>query len=84
MVAPTQTATEPTARALIVALKHDRIAMSLRTSDAAPVVRTIPAPPDRAARLRAIPWLAGNLARHQVSPIVAERGTIVRLRSATP
>ena len=38
----------------------------------APLVRDIPTPTDRAARLRAIAWLAGNLARDQVTPIVAE------------
>jgi hypothetical protein len=71
-VAPMKTPTETSDRALIVALDRDRIAMSLRTSDAAPVARSIPAPPERAARLRAIAWLAGNLARDQVTPILAE------------
>ena len=71
-VAPMKTPAETSDRALIVALDRDRIAMSLRTSDAAPVARSIPAPPEHAARLRAIAWLAGNLARDQVSPIVAE------------
>ena len=64
--------TESPGRALIVAFDRDRIAMSLRTNDATPIVRDIPAPTDRAARLRAIAWLAGNLARDQVTPIVAE------------
>ena len=71
-VAPMRTTGEPPGRALIVALNHERIAMSLRTGDGSPVVRAIPAPPEHAARLRAIAWLAGNLARDQVSPIVAE------------
>jgi hypothetical protein len=71
-VAPMKAPTEASGRALIIALDRDRIAMSLRTSDAAPVVRVIPAPSERAARLRAIAWLAGNLARDQVSPIIAE------------
>jgi hypothetical protein len=71
-VAPMKTPAETSDRALIVALDRDRIAMSLRTSDAAPVARSIPAPPERAARLRAIAWLAGNLARDQVGPLVAE------------
>jgi hypothetical protein len=71
-VAPTKTSTDPPQRALIVALDRERITMSLRPGEAAPVSRSIPTPPERAARLRAIVWLAGNLARDQVSPIVAD------------
>ncbi len=70
--APMRATGEPAGRALIVALDHDRIAMSLRSVDGAPIGRIIPAPTDPAARLRAIAWLAGNLARDQVTPIVAE------------
>ena len=70
-IAPMKTAAVPTGRALIVALDHERIAMSLRTNDGFPIGRVIPAPAERAARLRAIAWLAGNLARDQVTPIVA-------------
>jgi hypothetical protein len=71
-IAPMKRSAEPPERALIVAFDRDRIAMSLRTNDAPPLVRDIPAPTDRTARLRAIAWLAGNLARDQVTPIVAE------------
>jgi hypothetical protein len=71
-IAPMKRGVEPPERALIVAFDRDRIAMSLRTNDGIPVVRDIPTPTDRAARLRAIAWLAGNLARDQVSPILAE------------
>jgi hypothetical protein len=71
-IAPMKTTDEPTGRALIVALDHERIAMSLRTNDAAPVARVIPAPAEHAARLRAIAWLAGNLARDQVSSLLTE------------
>ena len=71
-VAPLRTPSDPPDRALIVAFDRERIAVSLRTPDAAPIARSIPAPPERAARLRAIAWLAGNLARDQVSPLVAE------------
>ena len=63
---------EPPRRALIIALDRDRISMSLRANDAVRVARVIPAPAEHAARLRAIVWLAGNLARDQVTPIVAE------------
>jgi hypothetical protein len=71
-IAPMKTPADPPERALIVALDREHIAMSLRTNDGAPVARSIPAPPERAARLRAIAWLAGNLARDQVAPILAE------------
>jgi hypothetical protein len=71
-IAPMSTPAEAPGRALIVALDRDRIAMSLRASDGTSVVRVIPAPVERGARLRAIAWLAGNLARDQVSPILAE------------
>ena len=70
--APMKTTGEPAARALIVALDRDRIAMSLRSGAGAPIGRVIAAPSEHAARLRAIAWLAGNLARDQVTPIVAE------------
>jgi hypothetical protein len=86
-----KTAALPTGRALIVALDHERIAMSLRTNDGVPVGRVIPAPAEHAARLRAIAWLAGNLARDQVTPIVAEApldmpslATIPPTAAATP
>ncbi len=59
-IAPMQRGAEPPGRALIVAFDRDRIAMSLRTNDATPIVRDIPAPTDRAARLRAIAWLAAT------------------------
>jgi hypothetical protein len=71
-IAPMKSTNETSDRALIVALDHDRISISLRTNNATPIARVIPAPAERAARLRAIAWLAGNLARDQVSPIVAE------------
>ena len=73
-VAPLKTPGDPPERVLIVALDRDRITMSLRAGDLAPLTRSIPSPPEPAARLRTIGWLAGNLARDQVSPIVAESG----------
>jgi hypothetical protein len=71
-IAPMSTPAEAPGRALIVALDRDRIAMSLRANDGASVTRVIPAPAEHAARLRAIAWLAGNLARDQVTPLLAE------------
>ena len=69
-IAPMKTTSEPPRRALIVAIDHERIAMSLRTGDGTSRLRGHPGTADRAARLRAIAWLAGNLARDQVSPIL--------------
>jgi hypothetical protein len=71
-IAPMSTPAEVPGRALIVALDRDRIVMSLRANDGTSVARVIPAPGEHAARLRAIVWLAGNLARDQVSAILAE------------
>ena len=71
-IAPMSTPAEAPGRALIVALDGDRIAISLRANDGTSVTRVIHAPAEHAARLRAIAWLAGNLARDQVSPILAE------------
>ena len=72
-IAPMSTPAEAPGRALIVALDRDRIAMSLRASDGTSVVRVIPAPVERGARLRAIAWLAGNLARDESSELVKPR-----------
>ncbi len=71
-IAPARLVSDTSERALVVSVDRERITMSLRQSTAVPVTRAIPAPGDRAARLHAIAWLAGNLARDQVSGIVAE------------
>ncbi|HET6147881.1 MAG TPA: hypothetical protein VFH68_10145 [Polyangia bacterium] len=55
---------------LLVALGGGEIRISLREGSATRVSRVIPDTPDRSARLRAIAWLAGNLARDQVSAIL--------------
>ena len=66
---------EPTADGasdvLLVGLDRGEIRMSLRAGAGPVVSRTISAPPDRPGRLRSIGWLAGNLVRDQVGPIVA-------------
>jgi hypothetical protein len=56
---------------LVVGLEPHEIRMSLRAGAAPIVSRTIAAPPDRPGRLRSIGWLAGNLVRDQISPIVS-------------
>jgi hypothetical protein len=71
VVAPTDAAAAGASNVLLVAIDKSEIRMSLHGSAAGLVARTIPLPPDRPARLREIGWLAGNLARDQVSGIVA-------------
>ena len=56
---------------LVVGLDARELCMSLRAGIAPPVSRTITMPPDRPGRLRSIGWLAGNLVRDQVGPLVA-------------
>lgn len=70
-VSPTRPAGAAPDRTLVVAIEHDHIAMSLRTATGAPLARTIDTPADHAERLRAIAWLAGNLVRDQVGPLIA-------------
>jgi hypothetical protein len=60
---------------LRVALEPREIRMSLRAGTAPVVSRTIAVSSDRTGRLRSIGWLAGNLVRDQVGPIVATRET---------
>ena len=60
---------------LIVAVDSKRIAMSLRRSPRDLVSRTIPAPAEASVRRKAVALLAGNLARDQVSAIVAMPAT---------
>jgi len=60
---------------LIVAVDSKRIAMSLRRSPRDLVSRTIPAPTEASVRRKAVALLAGNLARDQVSAIVATSAT---------
>ncbi len=83
-VAPAQPVSDTTERALIVSVDHERIAMSLRESAAIPVSRVIPAPADRSARVRAIAWLAGNLARDQVTSIMAEAPAVASPLASMP
>jgi hypothetical protein len=71
VVAPEDATAAEASNVLIVAIDKADIRMSLRGSAAGLVGRTIPAPSDRPTRLREIGWLAGNLARDQVSGIVA-------------
>jgi hypothetical protein len=55
---------------LLVGLSRERIVMSMRRRREGLVARSLAAPPDAAARLRAVAWLAGNVVRDQVSPFL--------------
>lgn len=68
--APRDADAEGTADLLIVTVDRAEIRVSLRTRATSVVTRTVPAAGDRKARLQSIGWLAGNLARDQVSAIV--------------
>jgi hypothetical protein len=68
--APRDAAAEETGDLLIVTVDRGEIQLSLRARASSVVTRTVPAPGDRKARLQSIGWLAGNLARDQVSALV--------------
>src|SRR5262245_24967247 len=70
VVAPSDPVAGGTANILVVSVEEATIRMTLRSNRLGPTTRTIPASPDRTVRLRDIGWLAGNLLRDQVSPIV--------------
>jgi hypothetical protein len=57
-------------RLLVVTLDGPTIRVSLRDSPSELVTRTVAAPVGQSERLRTITWLAGNLARDQVTGIV--------------
>jgi hypothetical protein len=69
--APRDAAADDASDLLIVAVDRGEIRMSLRPGAAGGVSRAVPAPSDRKARLQSIGWLAGNLARDQVTAFVA-------------
>ena len=70
VVSPSDPAAPRASQVLIVSLDEHDIRISMRTGASARVSRTIPDVAERAARLRAVAWLAGNLARDQVGPLL--------------
>ncbi len=72
VLSPSDPAAGHASQVLIVALDENDIKMSMRSGGSAHVSRTIPDVADRAARLRAVGWLAGNLARDQVGPLLPQ------------
>jgi len=70
VVSPSDPAAPRASQVLIVSLDEADIRISMRSGASAHVSRTIPDVAERAARLRAVAWLAGNLARDQVGPLL--------------
>jgi hypothetical protein len=81
--APRDPAADETSDLMIVAVDRAEIRMSLRPRAAGVVSRVVLAPGDRKARLQSIGWLAGNLARDQVSGIVAPVPTAASVTTAS-
>ena len=81
VTSPRDPAAAETSDLLVVALDGGEIRMALREGGMTHVSRVIPDATDRAARLRVIAWLAGNLARDQVSAILPLRAPAI---SAAP
>ena len=70
VVSPRDLTATAASNVLIVAIDKSAIRVSLREGALTRVSRVIPDTAEGSARLRAIAWLAGNLARDQVSPIL--------------
>ena len=70
VVSPSDPAATRASQVLIVALDQRDIRVSMRSGTSERVSRTIPDVAERAARMRAVAWLAGNLARDQVGPLL--------------
>jgi len=82
--APRDAGTEETSDLLIVAVDRGEIRMSLRAHTASVVSRVVAAPGDRKARLQSIGWLAGNLARDQVGPMVVAPAPVAVASAEAP
>jgi hypothetical protein len=74
VVGPREPTADSASDVLLVGIDVRELRMSLRAGAALPVSRAIAMPSDRSGRLRAIGWLAGNLVRDQVGPIVSVGG----------
>jgi hypothetical protein len=70
VIAPSDQAAGDAPAILVVSVDRAAIRMTLRANGRGATTRAIPAASDRSVRLRDIRWLAGNLLRDQVSPIV--------------
>ncbi len=82
VVAPALAPTVDAEDVLVVAVDEARIVASFHARSDERASRAIATPPDRAARLRAVAWLAGNLARDQVSPLVMAAATAPPINAA--
>jgi hypothetical protein len=69
---------------LLVTLDSERIVMTLRGHTDEQVTRVIPNPAESPAQLRAVAWLAGNIVRDQISPILSAGAMESTLTSPEP
>jgi hypothetical protein len=70
VISPSDPAAPRTSQVMIVALDQHDIRLTMRDGASSRISRTIPDLPEHAARLRAVAWLAGNMARDQVGPLL--------------
>ena len=85
IVAPAAGPTVETRDLLLVSVGAARTVVTFRPPSDERASRAIATPADREARLRAVAWLAGNLARDQVSPLVlAAAAETPRIPAAAP
>jgi hypothetical protein len=59
----------PRADTLLVGIDRERIVVTWRGRGEHDLTRSVPAPVERAARLRVVAWLAGNVARDQLASL---------------
>jgi hypothetical protein len=84
VVAPGEAAASRADEVLVVEVDGGEIRMLLLGRGSGVVARTIPAPPDRGARLQAIAWLAGNVVRDQMSRFLPPMGVEPGVAVASP
>jgi hypothetical protein len=74
VVAPTSSSVValagPRTNTLLVSIDRERIVVTLRGRRDEDLTRSVAAPAERAARLRVVAWLAGNVARDQLATLV--------------
>ena len=70
VISPSDPAAPRASRVMLVALDQHDIRLTMRDGASSRISRTIPDLSEHAARLRAVAWLAGNIARDQVGPLL--------------
>jgi len=83
VISPDDPAAPRTSQVMIVALDRHDIRLTMRNGASSQVSRTIPDLLEHAARLRAVAWLAGNMVRDQVGPLLPRLALADPARVAT-